>query len=230
MNVKLLDAPSDIIRLAYSAARTCYSAKNIEGIWDDSITKNNEEMLKLVRDVLSSGHHSVLEHIKFTIAIDGISRATSHQLVRHRIASYSQQSQRYVDATSPMYVIPPTISKNQTALKMYQKIMEMEHEFYNLIKKELNDPVGIEDARYVLGNAYFTNIVMSVNLRELIHVCNERLCARAQWEIRKVFKEVVNEITKANSWLSEYLVPKCDVLGFCPEPVNRTCGRKPMKG
>lgn len=230
MNVTILQKPENPIKTLFTAARTCYTGKDIKEIFADN--KSEGDMLKLVQDIIASGHHSVLEHISFTFGIDGISRATSHQLVRHRVASYSQQSQRYVANNNPQFITPPTIFRNPEALTLYNEIMLIEQKYYSMIKETLNDPVGIEDARYVLGNGYATNVTMTLNLRELMHVCHERLCNRAQWEIRMLFGEIRTLLYKEYPWMVKVidLDAKCALSGYCPESKERTCGRKPIKG
>jgi len=169
------------------------------------------------------GHHSVLEHVSITFAIEKISRACSHQLVRHRIASYSQQSQRYVTYDDVDFIIPPSIRKDDEICVGYQKFLEdMIYNYNELI--ELGIPA--EDARYLLPNATSTNITMTVNARELIEMCKLRLCTTAQWEIRKMF-EMIRACVRNNkelTFLTEYLSPKCDWIKFCSEG-KRCCGR-----
>jgi len=169
------------------------------------------------------GHHSVLEHVCMTFAIDKISRACSHQLVRHRIASYSQQSQRYVKYENIDYIIPPSIQKNdEIAIGFLMYMEDISRNYNELI--ELG--IEAEDARYILPNAVATNITMTVNARELIEMCKLRLCTTAQWEIRKMFEMIVACVNsnKQLNFLSEYLSPKCEWVKHCSEG-KRTCGR-----
>jgi len=169
------------------------------------------------------GHHSVLEHVSITFAIDSISRACSHQLVRHRIASYSQQSQRYVKYDKINYVIPPSIEKDKEICIGFEKFMEdISHNYKDLIELGIKP----EDARYILPNAVATNITMTVNARELIEMCKLRLCSTAQWEIRNMF-EMITACIRGNKhlkFLSEYLQPKCEWMKYCTEG-KRSCGR-----
>jgi len=152
--------------------------------------------LKLVKHLYKNGHHSVFEHIYFTFKIEGISRACSHQLVRHRQASYTQRSQRYCNEDQFDYVTPASVYD-------YSVVMEDIAQAY----KELID-VGVpkEDARFLLPNACETELYMSCNLRELIHIANERLCSRAQWEIRELVTKMVELV---DPQLRFMLVPKC---------------------
>lgn len=159
MDVKLLQFTPNPIKVVYVAARTCYAADTIQDNWDKDVSEN--KMLSLLDKVFESGHHSVFEHINFTFAISGISRVCSHQLVRHRLASFSQQSQRYVVLGNDSYVIPPSIDKNSEMKEKYIEFMDKTYDFYN----ELMEYVKPEDARFVLPNSTKTNIVMSMNFR-----------------------------------------------------------------
>ena len=175
-----------------------------------------------------SGHHSVLEFADFTFHIELISRACSHQVVRHREASYAQRSQRYVEEDNFEYITPPTIQMNVEALIKYIAHMTNCRNVYN----ELVDlDIPAEDARYVLPNACATIIEVKVNGRELIHMANERLCTRAQWEIRdmvKQMKKCVEEHDDECKQFAKYLVPKCCAnmpFKFCTE--HNSCGIAP---
>lgn len=176
-----------------------------------------------------SGHHSVLEFADFTFHIEGVSRALLAQLTRHRVASYAVRSQRYCEESDFEYVVPSTIANNQQAFTEYQRLMN----FIRVTYKELQE-YGIpnEDARFVLPNACETVIEVKMNGRELIHAMNERLCKRAQWEIRDLFilmKAAVRDHDEQCKKFSEYLVPKCEKYGsnfaFCTE--QKCCGRHP---
>ena len=173
------------------------------------------------------GHHSVLEHVAITFAIDKISRACSHQLVRHRIASYSQQSQRYVKYNNIDYIIPPSIKKNEEICLGFLRFMEdIEFNYSQLIDLGVTP----EDARYILPNAVATNITMTVNARELIEMCKLRLCMTAQWEIRSMF-EMICACVRGNkelTFLSDYLGPKCIWNKVCNEG-KRSCGKFPTE-
>ena len=171
------------------------------------------------------GHHSVLEHVSVTFAIDGMSRSCSHQLVRHRLTSFSQQSQRYVqfDGANLKTVMPDSIKNKANLKESYDIFMEQVSEFYEFL---LDEGVPREDARFVLPNACCTNLVMTVNVRQLIEMCKLRMCSTAQWEIRAMFLIIKNIILydKHLSFLWRYLNPKCDWLLYCPEG-DRCCGR-----
>ena len=221
--VKLISKPKDMLRTVYTACRTCYSADSPVNIYDKAT--DEEKMLKLIKNVVASGHHSTIEHIQVSFAISNVSRACTHQLVRHRLMSFSQKSQRYVQEKGQFdYIIPPTIEKNPELKAKFE-------DFMNEISKkylEFTDAgIPAEDARFVLPNAAASSLVASLNLRELIHLAQLRLCTRAQYEIRTMVKAMCDEITKEEPWLKDYLVPKCEFLGFCDE--HKSCGRKITK-
>lgn len=198
MKVTLVDYPRFADYKAYCAARVCYSDKGFDDIWNetpmtdmDKEDVENDKALKLLKNIVNKGHGSVLEHCVFTFSIEGISRACSHQLVRHRIASYSQQSQRYVDGSKFGYVIPPEIKKNENFKKAFDSYMKNTMNFYNGLVA-----LGIkkEDARYLLPNATTTNIVVTMNARELLHFIELRSSPRAQWEIRELAQEMLRQL------------------------------------
>ncbi len=224
VEVKLISKPSDMLKTVYTACRTCYSSKSAVEIYDN--TNNDvDKMLNLIKKVISSGHYSTIEHIQVSYAISGISRACSHQLVRHRHMSFSQKSQRYVEEKGQFkYIVPKSISKNIDLYKKFNDFMENTSEFY---KEMVENGIKPEDARSILPNAASTSMVASLNLRELIHLCNLRLCTRAQDEIRELVKKMADCLIESEGWLKEYLVPKCERLGFCDE--HKSCGRKPNK-
>ena len=153
---------------------------------------------KLVKHLYRNGHHSVFEHIYFTFKIENISRACSHQLVRHRHCSFTQRSQRYCSEDGFGFVTPPTIDEGRFANDM-EDIADWYEEYQNI-------GIANEDARYILPNACATSLYLSCNLRELIHIANERLCTRAQWEIRELVQEMVSLVDPALQFM---LVPKC---------------------
>ncbi|RKX70842.1 FAD-dependent thymidylate synthase [candidate division WOR-3 bacterium] len=212
MEVRLLGATPDPIRVIYTAARTCYSSRSPIEIMAEHPSK--PKMVRLIKRLFAIGHHSVLEHVSFTFAIAGISRSCSHQLVRHRLASYSQQSQRYV-TQSTSYIIPPDLKRD----RRFQTALLNLYELY----RDLLKRVEKEDARYLLPNAQATNLVMTMNLRELIHASSLRLCYRAQWEIRALFQRIRKLVREFEPALGAFLKPRCQHLGFCPE--EEPCGR-----
>lgn len=224
--VTLISKPDNILRTVYTACRTCYSADSPYDIYNCPNAADDEKALNLIRKVISSGHYSTIEHIQVSFAVNGISRACSHQLVRHRHVSFSQKSQRYVKEKEQFdYIIPPTVEKNPEMKEKFSNFMNEISKFY----LELTEAgIPAEDARFVLPNATSTSMVVSMNLRELIHIANLRLCTRAQYEIRTLVKLMCDELIKSELWLKEYLVPKCDRLGFCDE--DKSCGRRQKRG
>lgn len=229
MRVQVISLDSQYAtRIMYTAARTCYSKESPIKIFYDSASKTREEMLKVIYKALDSGHLSIAEHYQFNILIEGVSRALTHQLVRHRHCTFSQQSQRYCKANKEGfdYVIPDNIANTPVLKNNFEVAMYSLSELYNIL---IENGIQPEDARAVLPNACATNLVLTCNLHELMHICNERLCTCAQIEIRKLFNEIVNQAVKDMPFMKKYLVPKCEKLGYCNEIPNRSCGRKPIK-
>ena len=221
--VKLISKPENILKTVYTACRTCYSAMSPVDMYENDA--DEEKMLKLIRNVVASGHHSTIEHIQVSFAISNVSRACTHQLVRHRLMSFSQKSQRYVQEKGQFdYLIPPTIEKNP---ELKEKFISFMGEISNMYQEFVNAGIPAEDARAVLPNAAASSMVASLNLREMIHLAQLRLCTRAQYEIRMLVKGMCEELTKQEPWLKEYLVPKCEFFGFCDE--HKSCGRKITK-
>ncbi len=214
MNVVLLQCTPEPERLVALAARLCYSASTIADLTEDV---SRRDVRTLVRRVLSMGHESVLEHATFTFGVEGISRAASHQLVRHRIASYSQQSQRYVSADFG-YVAPATVARGRT-LGKYERHMRQSAALY---REMLEAGVPAEDARFVLPNATETKILVTMNARELRHFFALRACRRAQWEIRGLALAMLGLAKEKAPLLFEDAGPGC-VRGRCPEG-KMTCG------
>lgn len=219
--VNLISKPENMLKTVYTACRTCYSADSPFNIYNS--TDDEEKMLKLIERVISSGHFSTIEHIQVSFAISNVSRACTHQLVRHRHMSFSQKSQRYVKEKGQFdYIIPPTIEKNPELKEKFEKFMA---EISNIYTEFTEAGIPAEDARFVLPNATSSSMVASLNLREMIHLANLRLCTRAQYEIRILVKKMCEELAKEEPWLKSYLVPKCERLGFCDE--DKSCGRMP---
>lgn len=263
MKVKLISMTPNPIDVMWTAARTCYSAQSPIEMWDDTIKQQfvqklkddcsgyeekdeiNQQHWNLVKKVLDSGHQSVAEHVYFTFAIEGISRACSHQLVRHRAGIvFSQQSQRYVEIKEDYQSVGDdgTITNENNYLErtdfieILDKYFVWDHNNYAQYHALLQSlycylfqvqelKTKPEDARQVLPNATKTNITMSLNYRELIHICNLRLCTRAQKEIRDLFGLIVKEVKGVDERLASYLVPQCEVHNMCFEA--KCCGRKP---
>ena len=212
MKVKLLRYTTDAELLCGAAALTSTRSGRPSKIFEEI---NVEMARRIIKRVTGYGHASVIEHASFTFSIEDVSRAMTHQLVRHRIASYTQQSQRYVTYGSlEKYVTPPSISDNKEAKEIFDKTLEKISETY---QKLLNMRIPKEDARFILSNAAKTNIIVTMNARELRHFFNLRCCARSQWEIREVAIEMLNQAKKAASVLFENAGPSCVELGYCPE-------------
>ena len=189
MRVELIQQTANPIKTIAKIASICYDS-------------DPKDPMALVRHLYKNGHHSVFEHIYFTFRIDGISRACSHQLVRHRMCSFTQRSQRYCTEDGFSYVLPNSINDNDP--------FETYTDTIDAIKSQYKSMVGLgvpnEDARYVLPNACTTSLYLSCNLRELIHIANERLCSRAQWEIRGLVESMVSLVDPELRFM---LVPKC---------------------
>ena len=225
LEVSLISIPDNLLDTIYTACRTCYSADGAVDI-HKNITSDKDKKLALIKRIIASGHYSTIEHVQVTFAINNISRAATHQLVRHRHMSFSQKSQRYVKESDFDYVIPAAIKNNSNLNEKFKKHMEEVSKLYN---EFVEAGIKKEDARAVLPNATASSIVCSLNLRELIHLANLRLCTRAQLEIRQVVKKMCAIIIEREPWLSEHLVPKCERLGYCDE--DNSCGKvKPKNG
>lgn len=233
LKVKLLEYTRNPEKVIASAAKLCYSAVGI-----DEIESNLEEenTAKFINMLVSMGHESPVEHVSFTFAIEGVSRTLTHQLVRHRIASYSQQSQRYVRLNQFEYIIPPEIEIDEKAKEIYINSMLNCQKSYNelteiLKKKYILDGMGngdsekkaIEDARYVFPNACETKIIVTMNARSLMNFFKHRCCNRAQWEIRRLADEMLRQVREVAPILFKYSGPSC-VNGICPEGKMK-CGK-----
>lgn len=203
MKVTLIQTTPSPIKTIAKIASTCY----------DSKPKNP---MALVKHLYQNGHHSVFEHIYFTFKVENISRACSHQLVRHRHCSFTQRSQRYCKETGLDVVIPETITAKDVHEDAYMAEMAKIATAYN---KLIEQGIPKEDARYLLPNACETSLYVSCNLRELIHMANERLCTRAQWEIREVVESMCALVDPALQFM---LVPKCESgRMLCPSPCEK---------
>jgi thymidylate synthase (FAD) len=212
LKIKLLRYTTDAELLCGAAALTSTKSGSPSEILEKM---DDETAKKIIRRVTGYGHVSVIEHASFTFSIEGVSRAMTHQLVRHRVASFTQQSQRYVAYdTLEKYVTPPSITNSEEAKKIFDETLEKISEAYqNLLKLEIKK----EDARFILPNAAKTNIIVTMNARELRHFFNLRCCTRSQWEIREVAVEMLKQAKKATPALFENAGPTCVELGYCPE-------------
>lgn len=221
MEVKLLNMPQDALSILYAAYKQCYSADAVTDSWQTMRDTKDDTKAKFVANVIQSGHMSPLEHVSFTFAISGISRTCSHQLVRHRLASYSQQSQRYVDSAHFQYVIPPEIADESTKQEAFCRAMEAAANAYKALRDQ---GVKEEDARFILPQAISTCLVVTMNCRELLHFFELRCCQRAQWEIRNLAKELLKLCKEALPAVFSNAGAKCERLKYCPEG-KFSCGK-----
>lgn len=220
MKVSLIECVRDPDDIVWTAARTCYSSKSPIDLFKKTYSSHKPNTADLIKKLLDSGHMSPFEHVNFTFAIEGISRSCSHQLVRHRIASYSQQSQRYVSESHMKYIIPGTIVGDPSTYEIYDDaIMHCERAYNALVEAG----VPAEDARYLLPNAAQTNIVMTMNARELLHFFNQRCCRRAQWEIRELANKMLALCKEVSPVIFENAGAPC-VSGECKE--GCCCGKE----
>jgi thymidylate synthase (FAD) len=237
MTAKLLFPDREIVErfyvpLIYTACRTCYSELEPDEIFrraaDGEI--DQQKMQRLISGVIESGHGSTIEHVVFTFGISGVSRTLSHQLVRHRAGvAFDQQSQRYVKFKGAATMLPATIEDGDAELRRrYEEQVDGSLALYGDM---LQAGVPGEDARFVFPNATRTNLVMTTNLRALIHMSGLRLCTMAQWEIRRLFQLIRHEIFSVSPFLGSFLAPKCVPLGYCDEMGNRDehCPIRPHK-
>jgi thymidylate synthase (FAD) len=231
LQVKLLEMSKDPLNLLYVAYRQCYSAQWAGDIWDED--GNKEKQAAFIRKMMRSGHDSPLEHVKFTFAVEGVSRALTHQLVRYRVASYSQQSQRYVDMKNFGYVIPPSLADDEAMQAEFERCMkEIQRSYQDLLarleEKGVTGERAHEDARFVLPQAGESKIVVTMNCRELLHFFSQRCCQRAQWEIRGLANRMLEICREKLGPVFENGGAKCERLGYCPEG-KFSCGRFPLK-
>ena len=233
MNVKLLEMSQNAISLIYVACRQCYSEKFAGDVFlDAKIDLKKQE--EFVKTIVASGHQSPLEHVKFSFAIEGVSRALTHQLVRHRIASFSQQSQRYVKEKDFDYILPPAIQGNAQAKDEFEKLMITIQQSYTKLlvllgQDNLSQEAVNQDARFVLPQAAETKIVVSMNCRELLHFFGHRCCARAQWEIRQLANKMLEICVEKLPAVFSDAGAKCETLKYCPEGEKFSCGKYPVK-
>ena len=233
MNVKLLEMSQNAVSLIYVACRQCYSEKFAGEIFSDNAV-SLEKQEAFVKNIVACGHMSPLEHVKFTFAIEGVSRALTHQLVRHRLASYSQQSQRYVKEKDFDYIIPPAIEQNTAAKNEFEKLMATIQQGYTklfllLSQDNISGETANQDARFALPQAAETKIVVTMNCRELLHFFGHRCCARAQWEIRQLAGKMLEICVEKLPVVFADAGAKCVALGFCPEGEKFCCGKYPPK-
>lgn len=214
MRVELLSYTRDADRICAAAGNSCYSELPASEIMNDIDAE------RTLSRIVGMGHLSVVEHAVFTFSVEGVSRALTHQLVRHRIASFSQQSQRYVSIKEPTFVTPHTVSDDPEASRVFDETMDAIWEAYSKL-----EAMGIpaEDARYLLPNGCTTNITITMNARELMHFFSLRCCNRAQWEIREMADKMLAQCREVSPVLFSKAGPSC-VRGPCPEG-KKSCGK-----
>ena len=212
--MKLLAYTQNADAICAAAGNSCYSERPSYEIVEDI---NSERVLSRI---VGMGHHSVIEHAVFTFSVEGVSRALTHQLVRHRVASFSQQSQRYVSLTEPTYVTPHTVEGDEEARRVFDETMDAIWKAYSKL-----EGMGIpaEDARYLLPNGCTTNITITMNARELLHFFSLRCCNRAQWEIREMADRMLELCMEVSPVIFRNAGPPC-VRGPCPEG-KLSCGK-----
>ena len=211
MNVTLLEHTPNPEQTVALAARLCYSPVSIGELREKMESADIEKFLD---KIMSLGHHSVLEHASFTFAVEGVSRVTTHQLVRHRIASFSQQSQRYVSHKEHFTsIMPDSIAENVEARQIFAFMSETVHKAYSQL---VDMGIPAEDARYILPNATESKIIMTMNARELRHFFTLRCCQRAQWEIRELAIDMLGLARRVAPVIFRDAGPGC-VSGPCPD-------------
>ena len=239
--VTLLTYTTEPERTVASAAKLCYSASDISTIKEGLTDEKTASFVEMLAEI---GHESPIEHAYFTFGIEGVSRSLLAQITRHRIASYSVQSQRYVKEKNFSYVTPPEIAKDPETLKIYEESMAKAEEAYHALADKLSEGYlneflaagidektakrnaekkAIEDARFVLPNACETKLVMTINARSLINFFRHRCCNRAQWEIRDVADQMLALVSKVAPNIFKTAGPPC-LVGGCPEG-KMSCGK-----
>lgn len=217
---KLISHTPEPEKVVSIAAKLCYSKSDVDGLVTGVLTGNDTE--KFIDKLKGMGHESPLEHVSFTFAIEGVSRTLTHQLVRHRIASYSQKSQRYVSENNFEYIIPPSIARDSQAKEKFENLMCTIRQAYNELASM---DIPKEDARYVLPNATETKIIVTMNARSLFNFFSLRCCTHAQWEIRQLANLMLAEVQKVAPILFKNAGASCK-KGYCPEG-ERSCGLAP---
>ena len=217
MNVELLYHTPNPERAIATAARLCYAPVGASELME---TMPPERVASVLSTIMKSGHFSTLEHVSYTFAIDGVSRALTHQLVRHRLASFNQQSQRYVKFKNGLETIKPeSVAQDAEANALFDEIIGQTKDAY---AKLLDMGIPAEDARYVLPNAAETKIVVTMNVRELLHFFGVRCCNRAQWEIRDLAHKMLELARPTAPYVFADAGAPC-VRSGCPEG-KMTCG------
>ena len=226
MNVVLIGGPDreTAVNIIYAACRQCYSPGFVGSDYPfENVSKFKKK--ELIQRVVNSGHMSTIEHVAFTFAIENVSRGLQQQITRHRLANFSIQSTRYNNVENMGVYKAPSIKKNEAISKEYDDFVKTAAGFY---KHLIDNGIPKEDARDVLPIALNSNIVMTMNCRELIHFFELRLCMKAQKEIRDLAKEMLKLCQERLPEVFENIGPKCKQIGYCNEG-NRSCGLMPLK-
>ena len=217
MHVELLYHTPDPERAIATAARLCYAPVGAAELME---TMPEERVQSVLSTIMGSGHFSTLEHASYTFAVDGVSRALTHQLVRHRLASFNQQSQRYVKFTDGVGIVKPeTVAEDEHANAVFDEAIDTILTAYQTM---LEAGIPAEDARYILPNAAESKIVITMNIRELLHFFELRCCNRAQWEIRELAHRMLELVRPTAPYIFKDAGAGC-VRGACPEG-KMTCG------
>jgi len=241
LHVELLQHTQDPEKIISAAAKLCYSSSGVQDVLDGLDETGIQKFLNMLMDL---GHESPIEHVSFTFGVEGVSRSLLAQLTRHRIASYSVKSQRYVKEGQFEFVTPPAIAADEKAHKIYLASMEAAQKAYNELAEQLSaqyydiyikegmsekkaknaaEKKAIEDARFVLPNACETKLIMTMNARSLLNFFHHRCCSRAQWEIRAMADEMLKLVREVAPTLFKLAGPSC-LAGPCPEG-KMTCGQ-----
>lgn len=241
MKVTLLAHTPQPEKIIAAAAKLCYASSDIDTLLDGLDDEKVETFLNMLTSI---GHESPIEHISFTFGIEGVSRALLAQITRHRIASFSVQSQRYVEEKDFQFVTPPEIENDNDALEIFNEQMKCAIDTYNKLTNILKDKhykaflengldeksamqkaskKAIEDARFVLPNACDTKMIVTMNARSLLNFFKLRCCSRAQWEIKSVADEMLREVCKVAPTVFKNAGPAC-CKGNCPEG-KMSCGK-----
>ena len=241
MQVKLLAYTPDPEKTVACAAKLCYAAADIDTVYAGLTEEKTASFLEMLQSI---GHESPIEHASFTFGIQGVSRSLLAQITRHRIASFSVQSQRYVKEDGFQFVVPPEIEKIPEAKEEFLRAMEEDQRHYERLTQVLQEKHkaelmaagepeksaqrkaekrAIEDARFVLPNACATKMIMTMNARSLLNFFSNRCCNRAQWEIRELATQMLKEVKAVAPHLFEKAGPPC-LRGACPEG-KMTCGK-----
>ncbi len=232
MKVTLLNYTPDAEKTVAAAAKLCYASADIDTVMEGLTADKTQRFLEMLSTI---GHQSPIEHVSFTFGIEGVSRALLAQITRHRIASFSVQSQRYVKENCFTFVTPPSIAEDPKALELYEQTMDdifaayqnlastLEERYIQTMDAKAAEKKAIEDARFVLPNACTTKMILTMNARSLYNFFALRCCNRAQWEIRELAEEMCKLVKQVAPTLFRLAGPPC-VKGTCPEG-KMSCGK-----